>query len=254
MAGPWLVAWHPRPAERPLLVCLPPAGAGCVQFRAWQHALGDAVAVAGVQLPGRETRWSDPPAESMDAAVAAIAAEVAALVPADHPIVVFGHSFGALIGWELVRTLRRERGQRVEALVVAACKPPDRWVGAGRGLVEDDDELATLLDTRGLGADDLDEDTRELMLAVLRHDARLSMSFTGAGLAPLDVPLEAWVAEADPTVPPADMTDWRRYAGAGFTARRFPGGHYFCLDDPAPVLPILAARARDAVATKGTIG
>lgn len=253
MAGTWLVSWHPRPAERPLLVCLPPAGAGCVQFRAWQGALGDTVAVAGVQLPGRETRWSDPPAASMDAAVAAIAAELAALVASWHPVVVFGHSFGALLGYELVRVLRRERDQRVEALVVAACRPPDRWVGAGRGLVDDDAELATLLDARGLHADDLDEDTRELMLSVLRHDARLSLTYTGAGRTPLDVPLEAWVAEADATVPPADMAGWSGYAGAGFTARSFPGGHYFCLDDPAPVLPLLAGLAGGTGATKGRL-
>ena len=254
MAGSWLVTWHPEPARHPLLLCLPPAGAGCAQFRAWQEALGSGVSVAGVQLPGRETRWGDPPPESIDAAAAAVVAAVAALVPPWHPVVVFGHSFGALLGYEIVRALRRDRGQRVAALVVAACRPPDRWAGAGRGLVDDDAELAGLLDARGLAADDLDQDTRELMLAVLRRDAQLSLSYTGSGLAAVDCDLEAWAGEDDATVPPPEMADWRRYAGAGFRTRRFAGGHYFCLDDPAPVLPLLADLAGDTVSGPGLPG
>src|SRR5260370_7873368 len=86
----------------------------------------------------------------MSAAAGAVVAEVAELVPADHPMVVFGHSFGALLGYEIARSLRTGRGQRLRGLVVAACVPPGRWVGAGLGLGRDKSELTPLLDAPAL--------------------------------------------------------------------------------------------------------
>src|SRR6266542_1362345 len=94
MTSGWLMPWHPQPDRCPVLLCVPPAGAGCAQVRSWQAALGGGVSVIGVQLPGRENRWADPDPSSMSGAVDAVVAEVAELVAANHPIVVFGHSFG----------------------------------------------------------------------------------------------------------------------------------------------------------------
>lgn len=239
MTGDWLVPWHPRPPERPLLLCLPPAGAGCGQFREWQEALGDEFAVVGVQLPGREERWADPEPASVGEVVAGVTAEVSALVPAEHPLMIYGHSFGGLLGYEIARSLREERDQFVPALVVAACRPPHHWTGSGLGLAEDEQALAGLLDERGLDADELDEDSRELMLDVLRRDARLSLTYAGGDPAPVDCAMEAWGGEQDRTVLPDHVRGWRDYAAGDFQVRMFAGGHYFGLDDPATTTALL---------------
>jgi surfactin synthase thioesterase subunit len=250
--GSWLMPWHPQPDRCPVLLCLPPAGAGCGQFRSWQAALGGSVSVIGVQLPGRENRWADPDPSSVSGVVDAVVAEVAELVPPSHPIVVFGHSFGALLGYEIARSLRAGRDQRLLGLVVAACIPPGCWADAGLGLINEKGELARLLDARGFGADDLDEDTREVMLDVLSRDARLSLSFTGDDLTAVDCPLEAWGGAEDMIVSAGDLPGWRDYAAQTFRARLFPGGHYFCLDDPQPALALLGPMTVPAGEMKGT--
>jgi len=252
-SGSWLMPWHPQPDRCPVLLCVPPAGAGCGQFRSWQAALGGGVSVIGVQLPGRENRWADPDPSSMTGAVDAVVAEVAELVPANHPIAVFGHSFGALLGYEIVRSLRTERDQRLRGLVVAACVPPGCWAGAGLGLIDNRSELTRLLDARGLGAEDLDEETREVMLDVLSRDARLSLSFTGEDLAAVDCPLEAWGGKEDMIVSAEQLSGWRDYAAQTFRARLFAGGHYFCLDDPEPALALLGPMTAPAGEMKGTL-
>ncbi|RVX38734.1 surfactin synthase thioesterase subunit [Nonomuraea polychroma] len=239
MTGSWLASWHPEPDGRPVLLCLPPAGAGCGQFREWQRVLGDDIAVIGVQLPGREARWADPDPASVDEVVGGVAADLSTLIPAEHPLVVYGHSFGGLLGYEITRSLRKERDQRVRALVVAACRPPHHWTGPGRGLAENDRALAGLLDDRGLSADDLDEDSRELMLDVLRRDARLSLTYTGVDLTAVDCAMEAWGGEMDRTVLPEHVRGWRDYAAGDFRSRMFPGGHYFGLDTPAETPALL---------------
>ncbi len=240
MARGWLVPWHPRPDRRPALLCLPPAGAGCGQFGTWQAAFGDAVSVIGAQLPGRETRWADPPPDTVEEAVGSVADELTELIPPELPVVVFGHSFGGLLGYEIARRLGRD-GRWPGALVVAACRPPHHWVGAGRGLVDDDRELARLLDDRRLGDEDLDEDSRELMLDVLRQDARLSLTYTDPAGARVECPLEAWGGRDDPTVLPGQVAGWREYAAGSFRDRVLAGGHYFCLESAEPARGLLAA-------------
>lgn len=238
--------WHLRPRQCPVLLCLPPAGAGCGQFRPWQDALGAAVSVIGVQLPGRETRWADPAAETVDEVVGSVVAELVELVPRQQPIVLFGHSFGGLLGYEITRRLGLEHGRWPAALVVAACRPPHWWIGAGRGLVDDELELRELLADRSLDPDELDEDSQELALEMLRQDARLSLSYIDPGRTPVACPLQAWGGEQDKTIRPEHLSDWHDYAAGDFQQRQFPGGHYFYLDRVDAVLNLLGRLAAEA--------
>ncbi|MFC7648963.1 thioesterase II family protein [Streptosporangium lutulentum] len=135
MSRPWLVSWLPEPYTRPTLLCLPQAGAGCGQFRPWQDALGTEVSVVGVQLPGRENRFTDPPAHSVGEVVDAVVAELAGALTPGLPLVVFGNSFGGLLGYEITRRLGYHHDRWPDALVVAACRPP-ACGQRGRGLVE----------------------------------------------------------------------------------------------------------------------
>lgn len=239
MAGSWLVRWRPEGPDRPTLVCLAQAGAGCGQYRPWQKSFGDQVTVLGVQLPCRENRFTDPAAETVPEVVDAAAEELAAALPDSQPYVVFGNSFGGLLGYEIARRLGHTYGRWPLALVVAACKPPAMWAGAGRGLVEQEDELNALLEARGLDPEYFDEESRQLALDVLRHDANLSVSYRHEGDPLVPCRLEAWSGEDDPIVDAHFLDDWKTYAGGEFVRRTFPGGHYFCLERGDLLLPAL---------------
>jgi surfactin synthase thioesterase subunit len=237
--GTWLVAWQPPVPGVPALVCLPQAGAGCGQYRAWNGSLVPYVAVLGVQLPGREERWGDPPAGQFDDVVSEVTAELVDLLAADTEVLIYGHSFGGLLGFEIARALGHGYGRWPRALVVAACRPPGMWVGAGRGLVDDEAELASLLAARGLGPAVLDPDSRAEMIELLRQDARLSMSYETRGDLALPCHLEAWGGSGDATVTPAQLDQWRRHAGGTFRRRDFPGGHTFHTAHAGAVLTAL---------------
>ncbi|MFF4604354.1 thioesterase II family protein [Streptomyces sp. NPDC001339] len=243
--GAWISTW-PEPGgtpvhdSRPVLLCLPPAGAGCHQFRAWQRPLADSAQVWGVQLPGRENRWRDPMPDTFDEAVDAIADEVRARLAPGHPLTIFGHSFGGLIGYELARRLGPA------ALVVSGCRPPSHWDGAGRGIVEDDEELNKLLDAGGPGAALLDPDTRTLMLDMLRRDAQLSSSYAHTPGARLDIEIHAWGGTADETVTAHQLDGWAEATTRAAHRMDFPGGHHAVLRNPELILPRLADVIRAA--------
>jgi surfactin synthase thioesterase subunit len=245
VSTPWLVSWRPAPYEHPVLLCLPQAGAGCGQFRPWQAHLGPDISVIGVQLPGRENRWADPPPASVGEVVTTVADELVAALPPAHPVLVFGHSFGGLLGYEITKRLGRFWNRWPNALVVAGCRPPLMWVGAGRGIVDEDTELDRLLAERQLDASDLDEDSREMVFELLRQDARLSLSYAEADHPPLRCAVEAWGGDDDETVTPEHLDGWRDYTAAEFRGRRFPGGHYFYAEQIDTILPLLRERLAD---------
>ncbi|MCP3818640.1 alpha/beta fold hydrolase [Streptomyces sp. A3M-1-3] len=238
--GTWISTWPggPEDSALPALLCLPPAGAGCQQFRAWQPVLAGTAQVYGVQLPGRENRWREAMPDTFGEAVEAIAGELVRTVAADRPLVVFGHSFGGLLGYELARLVPPR------ALVVSACRAPGHWDGAGRGIVDDDEELDKLFDTAGLDPAFLDDDTRALMVEMLRKDARLSLSYAHTPGARLNLPVHAWGADGDETVTSAELDGWAAVTTAGFHRHRTTGGHHAVLRRPEPVLKHLAGLLR----------
>lgn len=236
MTGSWLIHWQ-QPPNAPALLCLAEAGAGGGQFRQWQKLAGESVGVLAVQLPGRENRWTEPPAATVDEVVSGVLAELPQHVVPGRPLVIFGNSFGGLLAYEIAGGLARLSPLRPRALVVAACRPPHDWDGAGRGLRRD--ELSDLLDMRGLGADDLDSDSRELMLQVLRDDARMSESYRHDARRRVDCALHAWGGTYDHTVPTAQLNGWKPYSTGMFVRRDFPGGHQFTRDQSAEVVASL---------------
>lgn len=209
---------------RPVLVCLPQAGSGCGVFRSWQDELSE-VTVVGVQLPGREDRFLDEPPETFAEAVAEIVAAVTELVPAGRELVLFGHSFGGLLGYEVARALPATHVPA--ALVVAAARPP-HLSGSVAGSMGDGDAEAVFV--KLLAEKDLDEDVRELIMEVLAQDSELSASYVDPAGAPTLCPVQAWTGAADEVVTAEHAEGWRDYAPA-FVARQFPGGHDFCLAD-----------------------
>src|SRR4051812_31370410 len=104
---PWLVIPKRNPAARLRLFCFSYAGGGTTIFRTWPHRLPNDVELCAVLLPGRESRLRETPFTSMPPLVEALSH---ALEPyLTMPFAFWGHSLGALIGFELARARRRQR-------------------------------------------------------------------------------------------------------------------------------------------------
>ncbi|SNQ52014.1 Thioesterase [Frankia canadensis] len=236
MGGSWIVGWRAGnhvDDGLPVLLCLPPAGAGCHQFRAWQEPFSGVAQVLGVQLPGRENRWREAMPPTFEEAVEVIARELVERLRPGRPLVLFGHSFGGLIAYELARRVTPL------ALVVSACRPPRYWDGAGRGIVDDEDELDKLFDTDATDRALLDTETRELMLEVLRRDARLSLSYAHTPGALLPIPVHAWGATGDETVTSDQLAGWAETTTAVFRRHWTDGGHHAVMRRPEPLFGLL---------------
>ncbi len=195
------------------------------------------VAVSVVQLPGRGARLREAPVLRMD--VLADAVVEALREEPELPTVLFGHSLGALIGFEVVRRALAAPGNAtVVALAVAAHKAPQ----LGSSGIPDEEATAEgllgLIESLGgtPGEALSDPQIRRMLLPVLQADFELDRNYRYAEGPTLGLPLHVFGGRLDPLVTEPELEAWRSQAGDEYRLRWFPGDHFFLTGADAPAL------------------
>nr|BFE70487.1 hypothetical protein GCM10020092_037880 [Actinoplanes digitatis] len=172
-----------------VLICLPFAGAGASFFRKWRRSAPAGLTILAVQLPGREERFAEPAHTDVGSAAAALCPALVPQLDGAGRVVLFGHSLGAELAYELTWRLV-ERGVAVDRLVVSGAPGP-RDRGFERvGHLDDDGFIDGLRRVTGYVHGALDHPgMREIVLPVLRADNRMHESYVSEHDGPLPVPI-----------------------------------------------------------------
>lgn len=220
------------PSSAVRLTCIHHAGGAASAYAAWSKAMPDTVALYRVQLPGREGRFSEPFEECLVNAADAVAQALHRL-DGNKPLVLFGHSMGAVIAFHAARRLATLGDFRLRTLVVSGCVAASRLEAqvARRGALHtlDDRALALAVAAYG-GLPSFVTESPELMEALMpifRADFRLVDTYAYRAAPPLDVPVHAFYGDRDEHADPDDVLAWGAETTAGFRSTRFEGGHFF---------------------------
>jgi surfactin synthase thioesterase subunit len=229
------------------LVCFHHAGGGSASFHPLRRALADMGAKARIRtvtLPGRESRRAERRHVDAEGCVAALADELETQLTGPH--VLLGHSMGALLAYAVAQQ-RISRGQRPpEAVVVAACRAPQRPAPVQDLRLIDDHQLATQLAAYGgLPTELLDRpEWLALLMPTVRDDLRIVQSFRPPDQPPLPCPLHIFGGYRDPLVPPDALAAWSTLSTQPHPVRLFSGGHFlFRAPEPALVARIASVAA-----------
>ncbi len=245
-AGPWLVrqrrrdgaAADPAPVR---LVCFPFAGGGPSAFHGWVDLLPSGVEVLCVQPPGRGERRGEPPARDLARLVSEVGAALIGGGPdsgesaeAANPrraavtTVLFGHSWGAIVAFEVARWLRRNGCEQPGHLMVSAAAAP-HVAGGGRVHLLPDDELWRHAGTLGGTPPELlaDQRVRDVVLPTLRADFELDENYRYVAEEPLDCPITVFSGDDDTETTPDQLAQWRLQTTGSFDRRELSGGHFF---------------------------
>jgi len=223
----WIACRKPNPKARLRLFCFPYAGSGAAIFRTWPDSFPADVEICPVQFPGRGTRLADTPFTQLAPLVDALAQALLPLL--DKPFAFFGHSLGALVGFELARQLRRQSGVQPVRLFVSADRAPqisrpDRSIHA----LPESDLLAELRCLNGIPAKVLDDaELMQIMLPILRADLSVYETYIYSPEPPLTCPIAAFGGLQDHRVSRGDLEAWREQTTVAFSLQMFPGDHFF---------------------------
>jgi surfactin synthase thioesterase subunit len=232
----WLRGRRSGRAGGRTLVCFPHAGGSAEFYLALLRALDPAIAVTVVQYPGRGDRRDEPSLSSVEE----LAERVAPLVdelPGEE-LFLFGHSMGALVGYEVAVRLRRQIGR----LFVSGHAPPSSAPRTGPLGDLGDEDLVDHLRHLG-GTDEIllrQPWLMELFLPGLRHDLSLARSHLHRPVRRLVCPITALVGASDPLVGPDDLYAWSALTDGPLRLAVVPGGHFYFTQQAAELLRILA--------------
>lgn len=242
MTGSILSVLRHQPAPEPKLTLylMHHAGGSHSTFRPWLPHFPDDWEIRLVVAPGRPKAATHPAERRLTVVSDALADRLAA---EEHgPYALFGHSMGGLVAFAAALETQRRGG------------PPPVWVGVSGhpgpffsitrsnpplyGLSPDGLRTA-LMDLGGLPDRVLrDPLLWERVRPLVRADLEAAETWEPAGSpAPvLRQPLSAFCGEKDPVADERDALHWARHTTDFLGVRSFPGGHFYFLDDPEPLV------------------
>lgn len=227
----FLVRFEERAAAPLRLFCFPWSGASASSFRKLASSLPDGIETIGLQLPGRGSRRDEP----AHARLAPLAGQVVRALDAEleeRPgrFALFGHSFGALLAYEVARRLEAG-GRHPDLVVLSGSRAPARPPNVVLHALGDAELLAALTRMGGTTTNRLQDVTfLDYFLPLVRTDLTACETYQPAHSI-LHCPVSVWGGTDDWYARPEDVTRWRQFAGAAFHRRVFAGGHFFTSDE-----------------------
>lgn len=225
-ANSWL-PYCKQDTGRPLrLFCLPYAGGAAPIFRSWPAILGSKIEVCPIELPGRGTRFREK-AESYLVSLAQSVCD-GILPHLDRPFLLFGHSMGALLGFEVLKHLYKTQGLTPVLFFAAGRNAAHIPEGKVSYDLPDPALMERLQELNGTPAGLMDHpEFTKLMMPTLRADFAISETYVYKEGPPLKCPIVALGGISDPETNMEGLEAWQQHTSSFFKLRIFPGEHFF---------------------------
>lgn len=223
------VVLQERPEAAVRLYCLPPAGAGAGFFAPWTGLVPAWAEMCSVSLPGRGSRTQEPSLTDT-AVVAALVAQIVDDGADPRPFALFGHSVGALVAFEAVRTLRASGGRLPLWMGMSSLRGPQDGAYA-RGLLpllmgglEGVAQLVGGPIPQRLLKDPV---LTAVACTPLLADCLLLLHHRHRDEPPLEVPLALYGGTQDPTTSLRQLLEWNELFSTAARPRLFDGDHMY---------------------------
>ncbi|WP_328615439.1 alpha/beta fold hydrolase [Amycolatopsis sp. NBC_00355] len=226
-----VVRARPNPDATKTLVCLGFCGGGSGPYLPWADVLPPDVELVTICYPGRDGRFLDDFAPDWDA-LAEDATDAVTAAAAPRPYLLFGHSMGGWMAFDVADRLQRRGGPLPETLIVSSANAPSRGL-TPRDMFpaqqDTDEQLVMWMRTNGLlpGYVLDDPELSEMALELMRADIRVRDTFGYTEGATVGVPLQVLTGADDDVIVPETAEQWKSLARNGYQHVELPGGHFY---------------------------
>lgn len=241
-SNPWVSYPNPNPDAKLRLFCFPYAGGSGHVFSSWKDKLPCDVELGLIQLPGRGARIAEQPFTDIYQLVEELA--IGLLPELNKPFAFFGHSMGAVLGFELARFLRRKQVTAPRVLFAAGRSAP-QMVNARLPMynLPKAQFIEKIRELNGTDAGVLNSpELMDLLLPALRADFQMCETYCYRKQLPLEFPISVFGGADDGNVEQDALLAWREQTTKNFEYHWLPGDHFFLHSSRAQLLQILAKK------------
>jgi surfactin synthase thioesterase subunit len=209
------------------LYCFPYAGGGTNSFQQWQAHCDPTIQVCPLQLPGRGIRFGEAPYDNWSGLIADLGQMLCAQGPL--PFAFFGHSFGALVAFELTRYCQQHKFTMPQRLIVSgSAAPQNRGVNCDLADLDDEALINTLIAYKGTPPEVLEHrELMELILPTVRADFNLVSAYQYRPNQLLDIPIAVFAGRQDTDIKVEQVNDWRAETCGPVNITWYDGDHFF---------------------------
>jgi len=223
----WLLFPKPNPGAPLRLFCFHYAGGSAQTFQTWPADLPPTLEVGLVQLPGRGSRLAEPKITCLLTLSRIVANALQQYL--DKPFAFFGHSLGALLCFEVARSLRLENNlEPLHLFISAAHAPHCRKRDEPLSTLPKAELIEKLYMFNGAPPEALrNEELMDLLLPTIRADFELCETYEYHPEAPLRCPITIYGGIEDHEVESERLAAWSEMTTGQSSIRMFPGGHFY---------------------------
>ncbi len=220
------------------LICCHHSGAGASSYHPWVKYLPDFMELKAIQLPGRESRLEETLLTDIAQVIDSLGNEFLTLL--DKPYILFGHSLGALIAYELCQKLQFQKALLPTTLIVSGCRAPHLPRSTHLHKLTEPEFIKKLFEYNGTPNEILNNsELLELFLPILRADFCISETYCYQPSPPLACNLIVLGGKKDNAVSIASLEAWKTHTTSAFKLHLFPGDHFFIKSYLSDVLQVI---------------
>jgi len=215
-----------RAADGPRVVMFPHSGAGALSMADWARDLPASIECCAIQRPGREDCFAEQPVASLRTCVEAACEALEARL--DRPYVLFGHSLGGFLAFQVAAELHARQLPPPVALLISAVSPIVQPRARQASREARRQQVRSSVPSDGLPDDDLIEEI--LQAGDAAFEADLSLYFDSIGQASdavLDLPIIAIHASNDSIAPREAVAVWASYTCRPLASLEVMGDHLY---------------------------
>lgn len=165
----------------------------------------------------------------------------------DKPFAIFGHSMGALIAYETVRTLRKLHGPMPVHLLVSGCFAPQLPDPCYIHHLPQEEFVRELRRLNGMPKEILEnQELMELVLPSLRADFTATETYVYNDEPPLSCSISVLGGWRDPLTTRESLEAWRIHTTGYFSMRMLPGDHFFIHSMQRLLLDLIVSELQQA--------
>jgi len=235
----WYLEYKKNPDATIRLFCFHHSGGGASAYYPWADYLLPKIEMIAIQLPGRESRFTEPLNNNLRDITAKLSDGFA--IYKDKPFFVFGHSLGALISFEFIKSIHQLYSLSPRHMIVSATKAPHLPFRMKHLSQLDDKALKEELknyngiDERILNNDEL----LDLFLPIIKNDFSIYEHYNFLESMSIPCDILAISGDQDQTVSPKEILAWAQYTEGKFEHISFPGKHFFIKDHQKKILEMI---------------